>query len=405
MPNVISSAIVNTPPPEMLADVLNKRNKVHHLNGDTDEDMILLFTHDVDGTPRNNKRLLPRRNWCSIREYHPAATPDATPEPSLHTPSPPGSPRPGTLPRSLSVSLSLSRQNSLATSRPANFLRRLSTRGRNQRSGPPSTEAIASPGLAGGSDAQHVPPHPPRRTSTNASAMTTPLTRPTPFHRQTTGFLENKTKRQHHTADGHIDLASGLDIVLNVEVNQHDPAGITMPYRLLVPALHYEEEVGEVEQGVMEELGGRQGPTRKRWEGLGRGLGTVRRWSFLPRRRGEGEGEGQYSDEEEEEEFGQQGRGEFDGVGMGEFPEPPVRRSVSARLPAGGGGGSVPSGGVQMGGFQARQRQAEAYEDEEEEEEESLQGYEHERQPTSRQPSVRQTPGQQQVVPGRRAKW
>ena len=32
MPNVISSAIVNTPPPEMMGDILNKRNKVHHLD-------------------------------------------------------------------------------------------------------------------------------------------------------------------------------------------------------------------------------------------------------------------------------------------------------------------------------------------------------------------------------------
>ena len=34
MPNVISSAIVNTPPPEMMGDILNKRNKVHHLDHD-----------------------------------------------------------------------------------------------------------------------------------------------------------------------------------------------------------------------------------------------------------------------------------------------------------------------------------------------------------------------------------
>ena len=32
MPNIISSAIVNTPPPDMMADVLNRRNKIHHLN-------------------------------------------------------------------------------------------------------------------------------------------------------------------------------------------------------------------------------------------------------------------------------------------------------------------------------------------------------------------------------------
>ena len=49
MPNVISSAIVNTPPPTMMADVLNRRNKVHHLDQETDEDMIPMFEVDVDG--------------------------------------------------------------------------------------------------------------------------------------------------------------------------------------------------------------------------------------------------------------------------------------------------------------------------------------------------------------------
>ena len=68
IPNVISSAIVNTPPPEMLADTLNKRNKVHHLDHYTVEDMIPMFTHDVNGSKRNNKRLLPRRNFFYMIE-------------------------------------------------------------------------------------------------------------------------------------------------------------------------------------------------------------------------------------------------------------------------------------------------------------------------------------------------
>ena len=42
MPNVISSAIVNAPPPEMMADVLNKRNKVHHL--DLEVGILLNYT-------------------------------------------------------------------------------------------------------------------------------------------------------------------------------------------------------------------------------------------------------------------------------------------------------------------------------------------------------------------------
>lgn len=71
MPNVISSAIADMPETEMVSDMLNKRNHVHHLNTNTDEDMIPIFTHDVNNKSRNNKRLLPRRNWCAIREYQP----------------------------------------------------------------------------------------------------------------------------------------------------------------------------------------------------------------------------------------------------------------------------------------------------------------------------------------------
>ncbi|KAJ8122478.1 hypothetical protein O1611_g9829 [Lasiodiplodia mahajangana] len=81
MPNVISSAIANTPPPDLMADVLNKRNKVHHFDKETDESMMPLFDHGVDSKPRNNKHLLPHRNWCSIREYVPGHTPPPTPPP------------------------------------------------------------------------------------------------------------------------------------------------------------------------------------------------------------------------------------------------------------------------------------------------------------------------------------
>lgn len=66
MYNVVCSAITNTPPSSNMADFLNTRNKVHHLDANTDEDMVKLFKADVDGTSRNNQTLLPRRNWCSI---------------------------------------------------------------------------------------------------------------------------------------------------------------------------------------------------------------------------------------------------------------------------------------------------------------------------------------------------
>lgn len=79
MPNVISSAIANAPPPDIMADVLNRRHKVHHFDEQTDESMIPMFQHGVDGKPRNNKRLLPHRNWCSIRQWVPGGTPPPTP--------------------------------------------------------------------------------------------------------------------------------------------------------------------------------------------------------------------------------------------------------------------------------------------------------------------------------------
>lgn len=82
IPNIISSAIVNAPPPDLMADILNKRNKVHHFDKETDEDMIPIFAHGVDGKPRNNKHLLPHRNWCSIRPYAPGNSPPTTPDQS-----------------------------------------------------------------------------------------------------------------------------------------------------------------------------------------------------------------------------------------------------------------------------------------------------------------------------------
>lgn len=88
MPNVISSAIVNAPPSDLLADVLNKRNKVHHFDKQTDESMIPIFQTGVDAKPRNNKHLLPHRNWCSIREWSTTETPPPSPPQSAFERSP-----------------------------------------------------------------------------------------------------------------------------------------------------------------------------------------------------------------------------------------------------------------------------------------------------------------------------
>lgn len=99
IPNIISSAIANAPPPDLMADALNKRHKIHHFDKQTDECMIPLFQHGVDGKPRNNKRLLPHRNWCSIKQWTPGATPPPSMQDYEESPSPPPSAKPSLLRR------------------------------------------------------------------------------------------------------------------------------------------------------------------------------------------------------------------------------------------------------------------------------------------------------------------
>jgi hypothetical protein len=50
----------------------------------------------------------------------------------------------------------------------------------------------------------------------------------------------SEKQRQKLGAEHEVNIEGGLDICLNVEVSERDPAGITVPYRLLVPPLWYE---------------------------------------------------------------------------------------------------------------------------------------------------------------------
>ncbi|KAK2048156.1 hypothetical protein LZ31DRAFT_459375 [Colletotrichum somersetense] len=357
MPNIISSAIVNTPPPDLMADILNKRNKVHHFDESTEEDMIPLFQHGVDGKARNNKHLLPHRNWCSIRAWTPGTTPPPTPPLSAYdrSPSPPAS-RKGLLRRFSSnrgpayrpdvqqdvrdesrsrppisnkgrsggLFRSLSRRNSTDGGRPAeppkpkrslsltrNFFSRRGSkksqpddggingqwgdedngrdddsvddgyygyedehdrgqgpraRGMSLRGGGhdeyqsgddsyftarPAARMSGAPNMAVPrshdeflpGDETQFSARAPARSYTTGDDRQVPrsqdsLARPKPFHRTPTG-LSVKQKKRADVLE--VDLEGGLDICLNVEVNQKDPAGITVPYRLLVPRLVWDD--------------------------------------------------------------------------------------------------------------------------------------------------------------------
>lgn len=100
MPNVISSAITNKPPPQPVANLLAKRNKIHHLDHDTDETLLEIFDRDpgygsqangaANGsanlevkkkTADTNHATMPSRNYAIISESHDNATPTASAAP------------------------------------------------------------------------------------------------------------------------------------------------------------------------------------------------------------------------------------------------------------------------------------------------------------------------------------
>ncbi|KIY65027.1 hypothetical protein CYLTODRAFT_76394 [Cylindrobasidium torrendii FP15055 ss-10] len=68
MLNIVTSAIVNTPPPpgviSMVSSLASKTHKTLH-HEQIDETMVPLFAKDTDGSSRKAKFIMGRRNWCS----------------------------------------------------------------------------------------------------------------------------------------------------------------------------------------------------------------------------------------------------------------------------------------------------------------------------------------------------
>ena len=118
MPNVVSSAITNKPPPQAVANLLAKRNKIHHLDHDTDETLLEIFDRDprpaekangvlshrvtngeANGdldpkkkTADTNHATMPSRNYAIICESNASATGTA----SAAAPQPNAVPTPAT---------------------------------------------------------------------------------------------------------------------------------------------------------------------------------------------------------------------------------------------------------------------------------------------------------------------
>lgn len=83
MVNVISSAITNKPPPKAVANLLARRNKIHHLNHETHETLMKLFNRSPGGVAKAatwNRCTMPSRNYAVITEA-------ATAEPAVPGPA------------------------------------------------------------------------------------------------------------------------------------------------------------------------------------------------------------------------------------------------------------------------------------------------------------------------------
>lgn len=263
MPNVISSAIVNTPPPDMMADVLNKRNKIHHLDDETDEYMVPIFDYDVNGKKRNNNNLLPRRNWCSIRTFNgeqpfqsQASAQNEVKEQQQ------AQQEPSKRRRSFSLTRSLSRnrgqKNNGNESDQPGFLRRLSGRKappsayrnpneHNQSSGPYENSQAGPRGDGSDDMLQGQQQQRQDYDGSNFSKDESDDGRGRPSVARTNSWQQRpntisrrQSKNDRTGRQGQIELDGGLEITLNCEVDQTDPAGFTEPYTLIVPALYYE---------------------------------------------------------------------------------------------------------------------------------------------------------------------
>ena len=77
MANIISSAITNKPPPALIANMLARRNRVHHLDHHTDETLMPLFDKDPGKSERTasyNHVTMPSRNYALITPVKDHAT-------------------------------------------------------------------------------------------------------------------------------------------------------------------------------------------------------------------------------------------------------------------------------------------------------------------------------------------
>ncbi|KAH8881269.1 hypothetical protein GQ53DRAFT_518189 [Thozetella sp. PMI_491] len=197
MVNVVSSAIVNKPPPQAIANLLARRNKIHHLNHETDETLLKLFNKDPgesNKTAGHNKVTMPSRNFAIITENSPNNPPSVTESvPPLPTLS----------------------QTHLAPPPPLN----------------PDAINGGPPGSSGGHSI---------RSRTSKVSKISKVSGKDGHSALSAGEQDCGTTHKAASATEHGKGNDGsLDVQIRVEIDQHDRQGRTEAYGLTVPLLEY----------------------------------------------------------------------------------------------------------------------------------------------------------------------
>ncbi|CAK7273943.1 hypothetical protein SEPCBS57363_005909 [Sporothrix epigloea] len=213
MVNVVSSAITNKPPPVAIANLLARRNKIHHLNSSTDETLFRLFNKDpgvTTKTANHNQVTMPSRNYAIITENSPnnaesgersrprIAVSDASE--TRHLPNAPAAKPPP------------SRGSSRFRQRSASRRKEVDSNGISQHHSSSQSESGTANGDSNGRNGHYA------------------------LHAGEEGAgTEHKAAGDWHGrgTDG------SLDVCIRVEIDQHDPQGKTEPYGLTIPALTY----------------------------------------------------------------------------------------------------------------------------------------------------------------------
>ena len=213
MVNVVSSAITNKPPPAAIANLLARRNKIHHLNSSTDETLFKLFNKDpgtTNKTASHNQVTMPSRNFAIITENSPN-NPESE-ERSRFRITASDATEAAQAPANLAAVPPPSRGSS-------RFRRRSASRRRENGS------VSAPPTSSGGQ---------------SGTETTSPESNGRNGHYALHAGEEGAGTEHKAAGDQHgMGNDGSLDVCIRVEIDQHNPQGKTEPYGLTIPVLNY----------------------------------------------------------------------------------------------------------------------------------------------------------------------